>query len=241
MISTARRLGSVIAVAALVVVGCAGEGAGEVQCDRVAEDLIVATQDFLDVLDDRVWEEVPFISTAEWWISEYADTHMKRTRLFVSLGDSLGDAEIDTLATEVEQMDGVLSVRVVNQEEALAEMSVLFADQPEILEQILTDPGAVPASLRVGITPESASEIIAEFETRTQVVEVIEDPVSIDDLAHGVSVLDLPEPAFDEPMERAASQGCTTDVLLAEMRARSDELLAYGSAGDAFIASIKDR
>lgn len=239
MISVGRRVTPVIVAVSMMVVSCSSEVADGAECESVVTDLIVATQEFVDALGERTWEEAPFTSSAETWISEYSDTHFERTRLFVSLDHTVSQADLEALASDVKQMDGVQTVRALNQEEALAETSVLFADQPEVLEHIAADLNAVPASLRVAVAPESASEVTGQLETRSQVVEIIEDPVSIDDLAYGVAVLDLPQPAFDEPMERAASLGCTEEVLLAEMRERSEELVAQGTAGDSFITSVK--
>lgn len=239
--STARRFVSVFAVAALVGVGCSQNSGDEADCVDVVEDLVLATQEFLDELGERTSEEALFISTVEWWISEYADLHLQRTRLFVSIHDSVTEAELEALASDVGQIDGVQTVRAVDREGALAETRVLFADQPEILDQIAANPERIPASLRVAVAPESESAVTRELQARSEVMEIIEDPVSIEDLMNGVAVHDLPHPAFDEPMERAASQGCAEEVLLAEMRERQEELISHGSAGDAFIASVKGR
>lgn len=235
-----QHIASVVAAAALIVTSCASGTAEEPECDAVVDDLILATQAFLDVLGDKAWEEAPFISSVDIWISEYADIHLERARLFVSLSDVLSQANLDALAAEVEQMDGVQSVKVSNQEEALAEMRLLFADQPEILERIEDDPDSVPPNIQVAVAPDKSTEVSSVLEARSEVVGIIDDPWSIDDLVHGVELLNLPEPALDQPMAQAASLGCTEDVLLTRMRERSEELHAPGTAGEFFIRSIVD-
>lgn len=235
-----QDIASVVATAALIVTSCASGTAEEPGCDAVVDDLILATQAFLDVLGDKTWEEAPFISSVDIWISEYADIHLERARLFVSLSDVLSQANLDALAAEVEQMDGVQSVKVSNQEEALAEMRLLFADQPEILERIEDDPDSVPPNIQVAVAPDKSTEVSSVLEARSEVVGIIDDPWSIDDLVHGVELLNLPEPALDQPIAQAAFLGCTEDLLLTRMRERSEELHAPGTAGEFFIRSIVD-
>lgn len=239
--STARRYTSIVVVVALVVVSCSQSSGDGADCDDVVDELVLATQHFLGELGGRTSEEAPSISTVEWWVHEYADLHLQRTKLFVSIDDNVTEAELDTLASDIEQIAGVQTARAVDQEAALADTRVLFANQPEILEQVAATPEMVPASLRVAVAPESESAVTRELQARSEVTEIIEDPVSIEDLMNGVAVLGLPPPAFDKPMKRAASQGCTEGVLLAEMRERNEELISQGSAGDAFIASVKSR
>jgi hypothetical protein len=106
------------------------------------------------------------------------------------------------------------------------------------LERFEVDPGSVPSNIRVAVAPDRSSAVTQALVARSEVVEIIDKPWSIDDLIHGVELLGLPEPAFDQPMAEAVSLECNEDTLLTEMRERSEELDSHGTAGEFFIQSI---
>jgi hypothetical protein len=158
------RLGWTL-VGVLVVVSCGAESGRSEDAARACE-LLTAEKD-LQVPPPAMGTTSRSIGSS---FVEYLDDSESNATLYVSLDHT---EELETVADEVDALDGVKVVAVVDQDAAYEEFQDLFADSPELLETV--DASILPGSVQVRAETDADLDALGEWaEGDPRIHEVID-------------------------------------------------------------------
>jgi hypothetical protein len=159
-----------------------------------------------------------------------------RALVIAFLSDELTMEDVAALSSEISAWDGVWEVVFFSKAESLEEYRAMFADFPSLIEVVEADPSTIPASLRIGVTPDARVSIAEQLESVPGIREV-----NTRDVALGVTEVALTHSGLDSIYTLLVDQADRLDCTLEGIARSADlaEIDPQGVAGEWIIETAK--